>query len=271
MKKTIFLLHFLMNFPLLAIDAPSSWVPTGFVNGDTFFVIFNTATTFDACASTSTQIDEFVTSTVANGGGDAAGITGWTGLYAHEDSTNKMDASEAFGNVTDRPIYKVDGTLVGNDRADILDGTLLSVVDMDQNGNTLAAQDVSTGLGSNGAANTTLGAGGVCLLGINTATNGSWLSNNPVNNPGAESLYVLSPLLTTDLVSPPSLSNLTATLEGEVNSRIVSITIQGQTVDVVDGKFTIDVNIPDTETKIDVVLLADNGLSVISKLVLGKK
>jgi hypothetical protein len=109
-----------------------------------------------------------------------------------------MDVAEAWGNVTDRPIYTSTGVLVANNRADMLDGTLIASIGFDEDGNVPANIHVYTGLTSSGniaVAALGDGQGSGAQFGLNNSTTGTWAESALADV--SRHLYVLSPLLTT--------------------------------------------------------------------------
>ncbi len=183
------------------VDAPAALQPGDLTPGQTFFVIFVTSGQVNYNeALTSAAIDTDGVNAAA-AGTETSGVVGWRSLYAFETSSgagtlNTMDATEAWGNVTDRPVYTTTGVRVANDRADMLDGTLLAAVGFDENGATPANPEVYTGLTSAGEID--VGALGTNLItgsgsGLNNSTTGTWLENTNAGFP--RHLYVLSPLL----------------------------------------------------------------------------
>ncbi|MFK7977797.1 MAG: IPTL-CTERM sorting domain-containing protein [Halioglobus sp.] len=199
-----FLSVFLLGMSSVAnsqIDAPPELQPAGLNPGDTFFVIFVTSQQQNYNRSaTSAEIDVDGVNSAA-GGSETSGVVGWRSLYGFETNAgagtlNTMDAAEAWGNVTDRPIFTTTGVRVANDRADMLDNTLLAPIGSDENGNAPTNTQVFTGLTNTGAiAAAALGddQGAGAQFGLNTSVTGTWAQSAlaDVNR----HLYVLSPLL----------------------------------------------------------------------------
>lgn len=190
-----------VNVVVARVDAPAALQPGDLSPGDTFFIIFVTSGQVNYNqATTSAAIDTDGVNAAA-AGTETSGVVGWRSLYAFETSAgagtlNTMDSAEAWGNVTDRPIYTTTRVRVANNRADMLDGTLLAAVGFDENGATPVNREVFTGLTSVGAID--VDALGTNLLtgsasGRNDSTTGTWLENTNADVP--RHLYVLSPLL----------------------------------------------------------------------------
>jgi hypothetical protein len=204
----------------MAVVAPAGLVPAGLSPGDTFFVIFTTSTTINACYDLDpTNIDTLATNAAA-AGTQTNGVTGWKALYIHQANgagpiVNTVQASGAWGNVTNRPIYTTAGVLVANSRDDMFDGTsngnngatgtdLLAPIDLDESGN-VAPQYVYTGFdelgmpatangdgtGVNAKLGTNLGTG--CRVGESPQVRRRWADSTMAAD--ARSVYVLSPLL----------------------------------------------------------------------------
>lgn len=210
--RVILALSFIFSASLQALDAPAVLQPAGLTPGDTFFVIFVTSgqQNYNRYANSAAIDTDGVNS--AAGGTKTSGVVGWRSLYAFETNLgagtlNTMDAAEAWGNVTDRPIYTSTGVLVANNRADMLDNTLIAAIGFDENGNAPTNTQVYTGFTSTGAIDAAalgnnLGSG--ALFGLNTSVTGTWAQSALADVD--RHLYVLSPLLTTPAPTPASAS-----------------------------------------------------------------
>lgn len=201
------------------VNAPAGLIPAGLAPGDTFFVMYTTSTTINACTELDpTNLDTHATNSAA-AGTQTNGVLGWQALYIHQANgagpiLDTVQAGGAWNNVTTRPIYTTAGVLIANSRTDLFDGTsngnngatgtdLLATINLDENGNT-SPQYVYTGFNELGMATTaggdgtgasaTLGANmGSCRVGDNTRLDSRWA--NFSNSVSFRPLYVLSPLL----------------------------------------------------------------------------
>lgn len=187
---------------LQALDAPATLQPGDLSPGDTFFVMFVTSTQDNYNRAVSSAQIDASGAAAALGGSQTSGVAGWRTLYAFETSAgagtlNTMDAAEAWGNVTDRPIYTTTEVRIADDRADMLDNTLIAAIGFDESGNAPTNTQVYTGFTNTGAiAAAALGddQGGGAQFGLNTSITGTWAQSAlaDVNR----HIYVLSPLLT---------------------------------------------------------------------------
>lgn len=201
---------FIFSASIHALDAPAVLQPAGLAPGETFYVIFVTSGqhNYNRYLNSADIDTDGVNSAAA--GAKTSGVVGWRSLYAFETNLgagtlNTMDAAEAWGNVTDRPIYTTTGVLIANNRADMLDNTLIAPIGFDENGNAPANTQVYTGFTSTGAiAVHALGdnQGSGAQFGLNTSITGTWAESALADV--ERHLYVLSPLLTTP--SPTSAS-----------------------------------------------------------------
>ncbi|ABG42268.1 hypothetical protein Patl_3768 [Paraglaciecola sp. T6c] len=213
------------------VSAPAALQPAGLTPGDTFFVIFTTSTTLDACAddltatageiaaTTPTSINTHGTNAAA-AGTITSGVAGWNSLYIHNDGVTTTDtvaaAGVAFNNVTDRPIYNTLGQLVANDRDDLFDGAgapafpgstaLNNLINFDEDGNAFAGGDFTyTGFGPLGNDTDQNGVGANvpplgarnnltgCMVGDPDQSDANWAGAGP--SAASRSVFVLSPLL----------------------------------------------------------------------------
>lgn len=208
---------------LYALDAPAALRPGDLNPGDTFFVIFVTSTQDNYNRAANSALIDTSGAAAATGGSQTNGVAGWRTLYAFETSAgagtlNTMDAAQAWGNVTDRPVYTTTEIRVANNRDDMLDNTLIAAISADENGNAPTNPHVFTGLTNNGnIAAAALGddQGAGAQFGLHGSTTGTWLQSALADIP--RHIYVLSPLLTIPAaaVTPPAPKVPTSNMEWE--------------------------------------------------------
>ncbi len=201
------------------VEAPAGLIPAGLSPGDTFFVVFRTDAGTNA-NQTSAALEAFADAQAA-AGANTGMITGWTALMAHIDGT--ITTTSAFAGITDRPIYRVDGVLVANDRTSMFSGPLLQTITVNQNGDVPSSSDVWTGFLNNGNAADVIGiaaerrlgqpTGMVSRYGVSNNTT-FWASAGDRQSTFSQPLYVLSPLMVVpdndnlpDLLECPSFPN----------------------------------------------------------------
>ncbi|MFA7555900.1 MAG: hypothetical protein WCY88_16775 [Spongiibacteraceae bacterium] len=206
MKKTIarnfnylrlaaFLLLLICSRQSLALNAPAALVPAGLNPGDTFYIIFVSSGTI-----TGDQVSaNYLTfATVQAAAGAATGtdlVAGWVPLFAHNDGT--ITINTAFAADVTRPIYDVAGLKMGDNKADLLDGTFDGELVKTQIGTTLGTIIINTGLDAVGASSTPLqSAGGLVNATQTTTTDNFGFYEGQAGSASAQPMMILSPLLT---------------------------------------------------------------------------
>ncbi len=200
-----------------ALNAPAALVPAGLLPGDTFYIIFVTSTTIpgnQSVANYNTHVN-----TAAALAASTGAVTGWRAWLAHDDGT--VQTSTLFAADTTRPVYNTKGLKLANDRADLLDGTLINAVEFDESGVSRGAAFVYTGADSLG---NSMSVGDDTLGGNDAATDGCGYTRANIASmglgglaggngcPTPYSLYAVSPLLTVPAAAPAASAHAIPTL-----------------------------------------------------------
>lgn len=136
--------------PISVMGAAITWVPTGLNAGDTYHLVYVTSTTRNA---TSTDIGDYNTFVDdAMGAIDDASPYGDI-VWKCIGSTATVDARDNMGYAaSSSPVYRLDDTKVADGSADLWDGTIDAVIDVDENGTSVALGRVWTGTDDDGVA-----------------------------------------------------------------------------------------------------------------------
>ncbi len=183
------------------IPAPAAMTPGDLVDGDTFYVMFVTSTAHPGNLATAADYDAAVNATAQSSafyGTDDASLTGlWRAFIAHDDGTNRADVVVGAFSADDTvPIYRIDGTRLANDRADLLDNTIAVPINVTELGSVLPSELVWTGMLPSGATLSGLGPTGSSTYGQTNASAFVWLEGgSSASTTATMPLYVVSPLL----------------------------------------------------------------------------
>ncbi len=169
--------------------------------GSLYRLAFVTNGASSAVSSVIADYNTFVT-TQANQNATLLGLnTTWlaigsTSTVEARDNTNTNPSVSAG-----LPIYRLDGSIIANDNADLWDGSIFNSVSLNQNGAAMTGA-VWTGTGTNGAGLNPFQLGlSDTQYGILTATNTQWVSFGSDLSDGALRVYAISGVL----VVPPSI------------------------------------------------------------------
>lgn len=168
----------------------SEWVcPGGLIGAKTMFV---TMTTYTANFGGVSGADSICASRAST-----AGLVGTYLAWLATDSSNTPDARF---NKSNNPYKLVNGTVVANSYADLIDGTLSNPINRDEYGNVVAASNVWTNVNANGTQyvnsdvaecyNFTTNSGSFSArIGVTSATTGAWTSSGGNNCSALNRLY----------------------------------------------------------------------------------
>jgi PEP-CTERM motif len=177
-----------------ASSASPITVPTDLSPGDTYRLAFVTSTSRDALSSDIGQYNSFV-SLVAGAVPELAALgTTWKAI----GSTVSVDARDNTGtnpSSTGVPIYRLDDTRIANDNADLWDGAIFAVMNIDESGSALtAASNVWTGTNTDGGkfGSLELGASPLVGFGITGDTSGVWILQSKTDPNTLLPLYAIS-------------------------------------------------------------------------------
>lgn len=157
-------------------DAPGGGGPDGASGvdappGATSLVIFLTSSTQNADFGGLAGADALCN--------NLASDAGLPGSFIAWLSVPGTDAADRLA-IADLPFVRTDGTAVAGDLADLIDGSIASPINRDENG-TSRSGDVWTGTLSNGTASVTCGdfdtTGGIGQCGSSGSTGGAWTEN----------------------------------------------------------------------------------------------
>ncbi|AUN94130.1 hypothetical protein C0099_03740 [Pseudazoarcus pumilus] len=169
--------------------------PGDLIDGDTFYVMFVTSTTHPGNLATAADYDAAVNAAAQSSGfygTDDSSLTGqWRAFIGHDDGTNRADVVGGAA-----PIYRIDGTRLANNRADLLDNTIAATVSVTQQGGAPGSVFVWTGMNATGATSYGLGAIDQSRYGQSNFTDTTWLDGGGITPNGQNyHVYAVSPLL----------------------------------------------------------------------------
>ncbi|MEQ8406929.1 MAG: hypothetical protein RKH07_01465 [Gammaproteobacteria bacterium] len=240
-----------------AVNAPVGLVPAGLDEGDEFYIIFvSSQTTLGNL--TPAQFNTFANNT-ADLDTDTASLD-WTMIMGHDDGT--LTTTSAFSDTT-VPIYNTNGDKIGDDRADLFDGSLDASISYDESGVDVGSVGVYVGITAVGAnliaqGDNTLGGNDTsndgCALGRSDRTTGQAWALNVSGDQGCDddsySIYAISPLLKVASddpvaeIEPPKFGLSSVTLRVGETTRF----------DIVSGSPTYDMMIMGPESVADITL-----------------
>ena len=185
-----------------AVNAPVGLVPAGLDEGDEFYIIFvSSQTTLGNL--TPAQFNTFANNT-ADLDTDTASLN-WTMIMGHDDGT--LTTTSAFSDTT-VPIYNTNGDKIGDNRADLFDGSLDASISYDESGVNVGSVGVYVGITAVGAnliaqGDNTLGGNDSsndgCALGRSDRVTGQAWALNVSGDQGCDDdsyrIYAISPLL----------------------------------------------------------------------------
>jgi hypothetical protein len=168
-----------LGLPAIAQASLTYTVPAGLTAGDTYRLVFVTSSTTDG---TSTDITTY--NTMAQSA-DVLNATLPSATWYVIGSTSATTAATNIscgGNCATDPIYLVTGTEIATSQSNLLNGNLLSAIDLDENGNTppnTYGSYVYTGTDDGGTADTysPLGGSTYSIGGDYTSTEGASLQD----------------------------------------------------------------------------------------------
>lgn len=182
--------------------------PGDLTPGDSYRLVFVTSTTRDATSSDIGDYNSFVAGVAAGESGLAALGTTWkaigstSSINAH-DNTNSNPAIDGTG----VPIYRLDGTRIANNYADLWDSSLIAPVATFENGMATATSSnrVWTGTVPSGTVNPSfpLGATEDVLFGNPLSSFSGWTTTTIAEDPSVPyHMYAMSGVMT--VVPEPS-------------------------------------------------------------------
>jgi hypothetical protein len=197
-RSTFFILVVVFCCAQFSYAAPIT-VPTDLNPGDPYRLAFVSSTVRDATSVIIADYDNHVSSAVGAVTELAALSTTWQAI----GSTPTVDAVTHIGNFG-VPIYNLQSTRIGNNEADLFDGSLLSPISVDENGTLPADFFVWTGstpAGLGNITNTELGgSSGSSIRGRSNQSGPPWIFSDGSVSTNEHHLYAISAVLT---VPPP--------------------------------------------------------------------
>ena len=135
----------------LACSAAPVTVPSDLSAGDKYRLAFVTNTGIDALSSNIADYNSFVTAVAAGVPELAALGTTWTAIVSTEDDDARDNTeTNPFIDGVGVPIYRLDDTRLADDNADLWDGSLAAVLDIDESASATSTINVWTGTSISG-------------------------------------------------------------------------------------------------------------------------
>lgn len=174
-----------------------SITPAGLNPGDQFAVVFVTSTSRDGTSPNIADYDAVVAAAASAAGIDTYGGTAvtWRALA----STPSVSAKGRFNPTV--PIFRMDGTRIASNGADLWDGLLQNPIDRNENGAQVGGGLlIWTGSLLTGDGNQTLGAGFPFANAGTPSISSSWMSNGSKFNTEQHAFYGFSSILTAQVL-----------------------------------------------------------------------
>ena len=196
----------------IASQAAVITMPTGLSAGDQYRLVFVTSTTIAATSTDIATYNTFVNDLATLEGLNyiAGQTTTWTAIGSTA-TDNARDNTSTTGAGTGIGIYLLDGaTLIANNYADLWDGSIDNLLNIDEQGNFNPTTFTWTGTGSSGTAQSALGTA-TPTWGNPIFTSSRWinrLSGATWPNTNEYSMYAISGVLTVPEPSSTALLGL---------------------------------------------------------------
>lgn len=198
----------LLLTPVAASLAAPILVPSDLNPGDPYRLVFVTSGTRDGSSTNIADYDAFVTIQASLSAQLAALDTGWRviGSTASADAIDHTNTNPSLDG-TGVPIYLLSDTRIADDYADLWDGAIAALLDIDQFGDTRAAAAIYSGTNPNGFGDTTRPLGATqTILGESFQTGPQWIAAGVnTNNLASRPFYAISDVL---LVPEPGTAGL---------------------------------------------------------------